>query len=182
MDMIRQFGGEIPGLRHLLVGCQNLYDGKHYGEIAQDYYRSLGQDVISVDITGCNNSMIHDLTKPLEMDKFDFISQHGTLEHVDTKEGFYLANKHLHDILKTGGTIIHENPKTGNWKGHGYHYYTKDFYRGLVEAQEYELLELGEHAAMGNVTDGWNVFCVLRKLSDTFISKEQFNKLDIRNE
>ena len=47
----------------------------------------------------------------------------------------------------------------------------------------YQLLEVGEHAAMGNVTDGWNVYCVLRKNEDTkFISKKDFYSLDFRTE
>ncbi len=178
MDMIKRHGGEVSGLRHLLVGCQNLYDGEHYGSIAQDYYKALGQDVISVDITGCNNSIVHDLTKPLKMDQFDFISQHGTLEHI--KDGIYLASKHLHDALKLGGIIIHENPKVGNWKGHGHHYYTQSFYQKLAYQVGYEIMEIGEHPAMGNEVDGWNIYCVLRKLKDNFITESQFNKLGLQ--
>jgi hypothetical protein len=33
---------------------------------------------------------------------------------------------------------------------------------------------------MGNVTDGWNISCVLRKLSDNeFMSESNFNKLPL---
>lgn len=182
MDMIRQFGGEAPNIRHLLVGCQNMYDNAHYGMIAQKYYRGLGQTVESIDITGCQESIKHDLRKPLKMDRFDLISQHGTLEHVETRKGFYLAHKHLHAVLKLGGIIIHENPKTGNWKGHGNHYLTQDFYLDLAVLMDYNVLAIGEHSAMSNTKDGWNIYCVFQIIDITqkkFISEEEFNKLPI---
>ena len=178
-NMIRQYGGEHQGIRHLLVGCQNMYDNEHYGQIAQDYYRGFNQDVVSIDITACNDSLEHDLRKPLHMASFDFISQHGTLEHVESREGFYLAFKHLHEVLEMDGIIIHENPKTGNWAGHGNHYLTQGFYTELAELMDYDIVEIGEHPAMGNTTDGWNIYCVLRKRKEEFISLEEFNKLPI---
>lgn len=175
MNMIRQYGGEQRGIRHLLVGCQNMYNNKHYGQIAQNYYRGLHQDIVSIDITGCQDSITHDLREPLEMEAFDFISQHGTLEHVETREGFYLAFKHLHEVLKMGGTIIHENPKTGNWPGHGHHYITQEFFEGLG----YEVVSIGEHPAMSNTKDGWNIYAVLKKTGEEFISNKEFNELPI---
>lgn len=179
MSMIRQYGGEKSGIRHLLVGCQNMYDNAHYGQIAQPYYTGLGQDVVSIDITACNNSVEHDLRTPLKMKAFDFISQHGTLEHIETRDGFYLSFKHLHNVLKPGGIIIHENPKTGNWEGHGNHYLTMDFYTELAEVMNYDILAIGEHAAMGNSTDGWNIYCVIKSNGGKFITKEEFNELSI---
>ena len=177
--MIRQYGGEQSGIKHLLVGCQNMYDNAHYGQIAQKYYRGLGQDVVSIDITGCQESIKHDLREPLDLGRFDIISQHGTLEHVETREGFYLAHKHLHDALKLGGIIIHENPKTGNWKGHGHHYLTQIFYRELAGVMNYNILAIGEHPAMSNSKDGWNIYCVMRKNEEDFLLEEEFNKLPI---
>jgi len=180
MNMIRQYGGEALGIRHLLVGCQNMYDQEHYMHIAQDYYNGFNQDVVSIDITGCQGSVKHDLREPLDMESFDFISQHGTLEHVETRKGYYLSFKHLHEVLKEGGIIIHENPKTGNWPGHGNHYLTQEFYFKFIELMNYDILAIGEHPAMGNTTDGWNIYCVLRKTNEAlFISEEEFNTLPI---
>jgi len=178
--MIRQHGGEAPGIKHLLVGCQNMYDNDHYGKIAQDYYRGFNQEVVSIDITACQGSIQHDLREPLDLGEFDVISQHGTLEHVETREGFYLSHKHLHDALKIGGIIIHENPKTGNWQGHGNHYLTEEFYRELADMMNYTIiLSIGEHPAMSNRKNGWNIYCVLRKSEKEFISLEEFSKLPI---
>lgn len=180
MNMIRQYGGEHSGIRHLLVGCQNMYDQQHYGQIAEGYYKGLGQDVVSIDITACQGSIEHDLREPLDMEPFDFISQHGTLEHVETRKGFYLAHKHLHDVLKFDGIIIHENPKTGNWEGHGNHYLTQHFYIQLAKMMDYDIQAIGEHPAMGNAIDGWNIYCVIQKTNEApFISEEEFNKLPI---
>jgi len=179
-DMIRLYGGEERGIRHLLVGCQNMYDNGHYGQIAQDYYKGFGQDVVSIDITACNGSLEHDLRKPLPvLASFDFISQHGTLEHVESREGFYLAFKHLHEVLEMGGIIVHENPKTGNWPGHGNHYLTQDFYIQLAKLMDYDIVAIGENCAMGNCNDGYNIYAVLRKRKEEFISMEEFNKLPI---
>ena len=178
-DMIRTYGGESPHIRHLLVGCQNMYDNLHYGKIAQGYYRRLGQDVVSVDITGCQGSVKHDLRKPLKMDQFDFISQHGTLEHIETRKGYYLAYKHLHEVLKLGGIIIHENPKMGNWPGHGNHYLTQKFFFDLAEMSKYDIITIGENPAMSNAKNGWNIYCVMRKTQEKFITKKEFNTLPI---
>jgi hypothetical protein len=41
----------------------------------------------------------------------------------------------------------------------------------------FEIIEIGEHAAMGNVTDGWNVYVVLQKTKARFPSREKFEGL-----
>ena len=74
--------------------------------------------------------------------------------------------------------IISENPKVNNWHGHGFHYLTKEFYTELCKVAGYELIEVGEHAAMGNVTDGVErVRSVCVKISDVFPSCGEFNEL-----
>ena len=75
-----------------------------------------------------------------------------------------------------------ENPKTGNWEGHGNHYMTMDFYKQLEGLVDMEIKELGEHPAMGNKKDGWNVYCVFTKKGGEFCSEKKFAKLDYRNE
>ena len=74
--------------------------------------------------------------------------------------------------------MIHENPLTGNWPGHGYHYFTEKFWKEFAKMCDYELLENTIEAAMGNVTDGWNSCSVLRKVNDReFITEQWFDKL-----
>lgn len=148
--------------------------------------------------------------KPLDFKPFklifDLVTDFGTSEHVvrmkaftsvpfhdghinsiypdgveDALLGFYHCWKNKHDVLKKGGFMVNVNPKTGNWPDHGYHYYTLAFYEKLAELCGYQIIQLEEHAAMGNVLNGWNICCILMKLNDKeFISLEEFKTLDIR--
>jgi hypothetical protein len=162
----------------LILGCQNLYDNAHYGQLAHDYFEHKGHFVRTWDVTGCQGSEEVDLRVPQQEGPFEAILQHGTLEHLGG--GIYQGFKNCHDLLEVGGVIIHENPKTGNWPGHGNYYFSEEFYLQLADLNNYEILELKEEAAMGNVTDGWNISCVLRKLSDNeFMSESNFNKLPL---
>jgi hypothetical protein len=110
----------------------------------------------------------------LELAQVDIVTDFGTSEHVSN---YYNCWLNKHNGCKVGGLIISENPKVNNWHGHGFHYLTKEFYTELCKVAGYELIEVGEHAAMGNVTDGWNVYGVLRKVSDVFPSQSEFYAL-----
>lgn len=166
-----------PKSNILIVGCQNLYDTEHYGQIAADYFRELGHVVKDIDIYECNGCQIADLREDWKAEaEFDFILQHGTIEHVDGS--LYQPLKNLHESCKVGGIMIHENPETSSWIDHGEHYFTKDFWIELAKDCKYEVLEITEEAAMGNVTDGWNVCCVLHKpYNSQFPTETKFNKI-----
>jgi hypothetical protein len=161
-----------PHSKILIVGCQNLYNEENYWQIAHGYFESLGHQVISIDICGCNGSVICDLREkhPFKPDN-DLVLQHGTVEHIDGE--LYIPFLNLHNACKLNGIMIHENPRTENWPFHGQHYFTMEFYNHLG----YEVLELCEEPAMSNTTDGWNVCAVLRKTSDKFLSEKQFKKV-----
>lgn len=166
-----------PNSQILIIGCQNLYNSENYGEIAQDYFRSLGHTVKSIDIYECNGADIADLRDNLQWQpEYDLVLQHGTIEHVDGS--LYWPLKNIHDACKCLGMMIHENPKTGNWPEHGQHYFTNQFWSYLTDSCIYEICELTEEPAMGNYIDGWNVSCVLKKVSnENFISEDQFNEI-----
>jgi hypothetical protein len=163
------------------LGAQNLYD-RDYGinfPYADKYYSAKGMDYTCIDINGENGAIELDLENPQEIvDQYDLVTDFGTSEHVRNS---YNTHKVIHELTKEGGIIIRENPKSGNWPGHGFNYYTKSFYEKLAEACGYEILELGEHPAMGNTIDGWNVYCVLKKVNgEKFISKSKFDKCGIQ--
>jgi hypothetical protein len=164
------------------LGAQNLYD-RDYGfnfPYADTYYKAKGMEYACIDINGENGALMIDLEKPNKFDgTYDLVTDFGTSEHI--RDG-YNVHKTIYDLCKEGGIIIHENPKTGNWKGHGFNYKTKEFYTGLAELTGMEILELGEHPAMGNTKDGWNVYCVMRKGNGKFPSKSKFKELDLRPE
>lgn len=164
-----------PNSNILIIGCQNLYNADNYGEIAANYFRELGHTVNDIDIYECNGCQIADLRDDWKaVAEFDLVLQHGTIEHIDG--GLYQPFKNIHESCKAKGIMIHENPKTRNWPKHGQHYFTEEFYSQLAYESDYRILELTEEAAMGNVTDGWNISCVLYKIHDSdFMTEEEFN-------
>lgn len=170
-------------------GAQNMYNQPVIpAPYAKDWYENQGIKYTAIDISGENGALPIDLSFPIKEDlgQFDLVVDCGTTEHCGINgkhdiSAFYNAVKNKHDLLKQGGVMINENPKTGNWPGHGFNYFSQEFYKKLAELNSYEILELGEVAAMGNVTDGWNVYCVFQKVNnDPFISLDQFKTLDIR--
>lgn len=171
------------------LGAQNLYNQPILpAPYADEYYTSLGIEYSCIDISKENGCIEIDLSKTFQntIGQFDLVTDFGTSEHIGNNglhdsEAFYNCWKTKHDILKSSAVMINENPKTGNWLGHGFNYLTQDFYLRLAQLCGYTILELGEHPAMGNITDGWNVYCVLRKNSEVeFISLEEFKTLDFR--
>ena len=158
----------------LELGSQNTYFDSQAMGVAKPYYQSQGFEHVSVDLNAEYGSIAKDLSQLHDLGQFDLVTDFGTSEHVPD---FYMCWLNKHKACKIGGLIISENPKVDNWHGHGYHYVTKDFYIELAKVAGYEIVELGEHAAMGNVTDGWNVYCVLRKTSEQFPTGVEFYSL-----
>lgn len=159
----------------LELGSQNTYFDSQGVGVAKEYYTKQGFEHTSIDMNGEYGSLEFDLSEALiHVDEFDIVTDFGTSEHVDN---YYSCWLNKHNGCKVGGLIISENPKVDNWHGHGFHYLTQDFYIGLSAIAGYEVVELGEHPAMGNVTDGWNIYCVLRKVSDLFPAKDAFYAL-----
>lgn len=140
----------------------------------------------SIDTSGENNCNTTDLSKPAIVTfKADFVTDFGTSEHIEKKGKFswraiYNCWLNKHNLLKIGGLMINENPKTGNWPDHGFSYYTLDFYIKLISMAGYTMEEFTEIPAMGNTKDGYNIFCVMRKFSDKFPTLEEFKTLDLR--
>lgn len=129
---------------------------------------------LSIDLNGENDSQRWDLSKPLPTRlQFDLVCDFGTSEHVDD---IYQCFANIDSLCKIGGVMIHENPKTGNWPQHCFHYYTQGFYIDLAVKTGYEILEIGETVAMGNYETGNNVFCIMRKTKEIFVNREQFPK------
>lgn len=169
-------------------GSQNDYSQPNLpAPYISEWYISNGIRYVCIDLCGENNSLVIDLAYPIKEDlgEFDLVVDCGTTEHVciDSKfnwDAIYSAWLNKYNLSKIGGIIYSENPKTENWIGHGYNYYTKDFYIELVKLLDCELLDLGEHPACWNVTDGWNIFSTIKKLSNKFPLLEEFKKLDLR--
>lgn len=185
------------------LGAQNLYNQPILpAPYAHEWYLKNGfEEYDCIDLSKENNCIELDLSKPINyatypfmrmdredemIEEYDLVTDFGTQEHIGNNgihdpEAFYNCWKIKHDLFKKDGVMINENPKTGSWPGHGFQYMTLDFYLRLAELCGYKILELGEHPAMGNVTDGWNIYCVLKKQNNnSFISLEEFKTLDFR--
>jgi hypothetical protein len=192
------------------LGSQNLYLEANQDKppFASDWYRARGLDYKCIDLAGDNHALQLDLSVPFKnFDQYDIITDFGTSEHVVQSNsvtltafhdghihsvypddvshericlGFYSCWLNKHKMLRTGGLMFNVNPKTGNWPGHGYTYYTTQFYEQLAGLAGYKIVELGEHPAMGNTENGWNVYCVLQKQEDKpFPDLEAFMKLQL---
>ena len=180
----------ITGLKTVCeLGAQNLYHSDYPGAPYADvFYKKNGFETYGcIDLNGENNAMKINLSQQwVPSIKYELVTDFGTSEHVEHKSKFdwlaiYNCWRIKHELLTVGGVMINENPKTGNWPLHGYCYYTQEFYSKLAYLMGYNILEIGEHPAMGNDTDGWNIFCILKKTQDNkFISLTKFKLLDLR--
>lgn len=155
------------------LGVANLYNNGAPGykyPFASEMWQRCGIEYMAIDTQGHNDSVQWDLSEPLKTTReFDLVMDYGTSEHV---KDHYQCFKNIHDLTKMGGIMIHENPKIGNWPGHCYHYLNQVFYEELAYKVGYTILHIEEWPAMGNITDGWNVICVMQKTADRFIKRE----------
>ena len=151
--------------------------------VKDTYYAN--KKYVAFDISGENGSKPYDLSQLHDFDfKYDLLVDAGTSEHVGDNGKFgwkaiYNCWINKHNLVKVGGYIVSENPKTGNWPGHGFNYYTKAFYENLASVGGYNIIAIGEHPAMGNDKDGWNVYCVMEKINEDFPTFSKFKELGI---
>jgi hypothetical protein len=181
LDRLKRHNG-VGELKMCELGAQNLYTNDDwYNRVAKDYFVENGVSHDSYDIIVHQGCAFMDLREPIASNLigiYDVVTDYGTTEHVDGN--YYQACKNIHDLCKVGGLIFRDNPKTGNWIGHGCNYLNMNFYIELAKLCKYEILELTEHFAMGNVTDGCNICVALKKTTDSsFISEQEFNKLTV---
>lgn len=172
IDIVNKYITQVKSVCDL--GAQNNYaQPKLPAPYMSEWFKNNGiTDYISIDLNGENESKQWDLSEPVKTNKqFDLVADFGTSEHV---KDLFQCMANVNKLTKVGGLMIHENPKTGNWPGHGFHYRTIQFYEQLASVSGYDLLHTEEHPAMWNTTDGWNVIAVMRKNKEGFISKDKF--------
>lgn len=170
------------------LGAQNNYSqGGLPAPYMSEWWKAKDIEYEAIDMSGENGSHVLDLSQDQDFKPelgFDFVMDFGTSEHVGTDGKFswpaiYNCWKNKHDLLKVGGIMVNENPKTLNWPGHGFNYYNEMFYYELCKMSGYTILGMGQIAAMGNTTDGWNVFAALRKFSGQFPPLAEFKTLPL---
>lgn len=90
------------------------------------------------------------------------------------EEGYYNGWLNKFNLCKLGGHIISENPKRNNWPDHGYTYVDFNTYWQLSRVSGLYIVEIGEHPASGNEVDGYNIWCIMKKVEDHFPTSEKF--------
>ena len=176
------------------LGSQNDYSFPHLpAPYISEWWLSMGVDYTCVDLNGENNAWILDLAEtmngrddlmPTDI-KYDMVLDIGTSEHIGRAgkfdwEAIYNCWESKFDMCKTMGLIVSENPKTGNWPGHSFQFYTEEFYHQLEAEAGLQMIDIGEVCAMGNCQDGRNVYSVYIKISDAFPDLETFKTFSLK--
>lgn len=141
-----------------LQDCQNV--------TAKEYFTDKGYRHTSWDINGLDGAIQIDLRSELlhpenEKYKNDVVTDFGTLEHLT--HGLINGLKNVFYQCKVGGYMLHKNPKTGNFPGHGHYYFTEHFWMQYAQFNNLEIVDLYEHPIYHNTKDGWEIIAVLKK-------------------
>jgi hypothetical protein len=166
-----------PEMKILELGDQLMDIGEETQfQRSDEFYKSIGLNIATVDIHGKNRAIAIDLSKESNaVFNVDLLTDFGTVEHVFN---LYNALLNCHNWTKESGLMIHANPKTGTYKGHGVSFFTMEFWEQLALACNYHLLEVGEKSPYSEENPDKEVIAVLRKLnSDPFIAKEVFQQI-----
>jgi len=175
-NILKSLDIKYKGLDWCELGDQIYYNGV----VAKTIYQSVGVNHTSIDINGKHGALALDLSKPLSdkyFNKFDIITNYGTIEHVENQ---YECFKNVHNMLKIGGIAIHGVPFINNWPAHGRYYYSLDFFEMLARNNKYDIIDLCVlneefYAHPRNL-----VAAVLKKINaDEFNSREEFNSIPI---
>jgi hypothetical protein len=170
----------VRGLKMCELGNQHIRKSASKitkAKTGKDYFTSLGYHHTSIDWNGKDGALPLDLRQPIAdpklVSQFDILTNSGTSEHVENQ---YECFKNLHNFVKQNGVLIHLNPMTGSWAGHGIYYYTFAFHRRLAQGCAYEVLKETDIAAKG---DDSHLVCVgLRKTSNKpFIDQATFDAI-----
>ncbi len=185
LETFNRHVGLVGGINHckmMELGSQQMYCHGNIpeGSAAKSWFTRMGAEHTSIDMNGELGALQMDLAKPILREEweghFDVVTDFGTSEHVGPSlTALYNCRASCHNWCRPGGVMFFNNPKTGHWPNHGYHYFTVDHYRKLAEACNYGVMDLWEHPTLGNSVDGYQVFAVLMKNTNApFVSEEKF--------
>lgn len=90
------------------------------------YFEGLGIRHVSVDINGRNGSVKKDLRKPIDLGRFDCVTNFGTTEHVSEQEPVWRSICEACTKL-----FVSITPKPHTFPEHGIWYPTEEFFREL---------------------------------------------------
>jgi hypothetical protein len=153
------------------------------GSPAKAFFAARGVRHTSVDLNGELGAVPLDLSQIVDepdwTGAFDVVTDFGTSEHIGPGlPTLYACRANCHNWCRAGGVMLFVNPKTGNWPGHGYHYFTVKHYEALAASAGYRLLESSEHPTLGDRPDDWMIHAALLKpINSPFISLEEFTSV-----
>lgn len=137
---------------------------------------------MSIDLNGEDGAIVVDLDQPVPstfVERFDVVTNYGTLEHVNNQ---FQAWKNVHHMCRIGGVMIHSLTPPGHWPRHGRYYYSQDFVIGLAKSCEYDIVNLTQRNCYAEHTCGLDKDLILvayLKSDDKFVPKEQFDILPL---
>ncbi len=105
----------------------------------QELYSALGFNYGCIDLDPQFGSISLDLNfdpcPPEHVGKYDFVTNHGTTEHVFNQ---YNVFKIIHDLLRPKGLMLHAVPFTVHLE-HGFFNYQPNFFEALARYNSYEV-------------------------------------------
>ena len=142
----------LKGKTMLELGDQVISDEDISEKTGKVFFKNLGVLHSSVDLNGLHGAIQIDLSKPANksewVNHFDIITNSGTSEHVEPKNGQYECFRNIHRWLKVGGVSVHLVPdidelkERGHWKNHCNNYYSRSFFEMLADQNDYEIVSM----------------------------------------
>jgi len=142
--------GELPeGIRLLELGNK-----KNSGGLYRNWYIDKNVNYWCTDINGRDGAIPWDIREEipqelLDLAPFDFITNFGFTEHVQTDHGQEMAWKNIHLLLKLGGKLCCTLPQPGYRKDHGkargfpgIYYPHPEFFENYAELNSYIIEDL----------------------------------------
>jgi len=159
-NMINSVGFKSEGLKMCELGNQLIGGDYVPFKIAKEYFESLGMKHTSIDWNGKDGALNLDMNKPVNIGKFDVVTNVGFVEHVEN-ESQCLEN--IHNMTRDNGIMIHIAPEVGSYVDHKcYRWYTKEWFYNLAKERNYEILDIGNINPKGK--EKYNcVKCTLRR-------------------
>jgi hypothetical protein len=175
IEVLASLNIKYEGLQLCELGNQDQ-DGKP----AKFVYEATGVNHTSIDLNGRDGALPLDLGNPLPVDmnnKYDVITNYGTIEHVNNQYGCYL---NVHNICKVGGIMIHGAPFINNWPNHCRYYYEAIFFEKLAELCGYDIIRIEVLKTEFFTPPRALVYSVFMKTTDSvFIPIEVFDTIPI---
>jgi hypothetical protein len=179
-DLGKEFN-ETENIRMIELGNQNIHPPMpKTGNISKLHFnQQQGVEHISLDWNGREGAQKKDLGKLIDdIAPTHLITNFGTSEHV---YNHYNCFKNIHNLCLPGGYIFHYVPAIASWPGHGLRWYGEKFFIDLVDAVEYEIIELHSTTEEPYTPELGTqmIWCLMKKSTNSpFCDEKQFSSIE----